>query len=94
LSKRAIRYRYLVTPGHGYLLVNTDEVLENEFIPTSYSFQRAGLTYLEEDCDMPAYIKLHNIDPLDIDTVYGELPLVLRRWSSNKTPTYERMKND
>ena len=50
---------YHSDPGHGWLAVKLDELkmlgIETEI--SNYSFIKGKTAYLEEDCDMPKFIK-------------------------------------
>jgi hypothetical protein len=52
----SITLRYLITPGHGYLEVPSWHLDRIGFVPTEYSFRDGHVCYLEEDCDMPAFL--------------------------------------
>jgi hypothetical protein len=49
---------YYTDPGHGWLAVSRTDLdalgIADQISP--YSYQRAGRVYLEEDCDMTAYM--------------------------------------
>jgi hypothetical protein len=50
--------RFYSDSGHGWLEVPTLDVIKSGVIPSKYSYVDAanGRTYLEEDCDMAAYM--------------------------------------
>lgn len=51
---------FISTSGHGYLKVTTNQLLgamKRGFKPTSFSFFNKSSVLLEEDCDMPGFIK-------------------------------------
>jgi len=54
-------------PGHGWLCVPASVVRRLGVKPSRYSYAKAGIVYLEEDCDAPAFIKAwrdrHGSDP-------------------------------
>ena len=50
--------RFYADSGHGWLEVPTIDVAKSGVIPSKYSYIDTdnGRTYLEEDCDMAAYM--------------------------------------
>ena len=60
--------RWVSDPGHSWLAVNLDEFPEAELFASQYSFldyamsNFAGVVYLEEDQDAPAFIRKYNLD--------------------------------
>lgn len=66
-------YTYYVTPGHGYLCVPQADLQEIGFVPTPYSLYKGNLAYLEEDCDMSAFMwayELHEGVKPEVKTEY------------------------
>ena len=55
----AMIYTFWEDPGHGWLGVPASELLElgiaGEITP--YSYLKAGMAYLEEDCDLSTFIR-------------------------------------
>lgn len=52
-------YRYIIDGGHGWLEVPLAKLGELGFVPTRYSYRSDTFAYLEEDCDMPAFLHIH-----------------------------------
>ena len=52
------KLRFISDAGHGWLEVPTVDVIQAGITPSRYSYIDAdnGRTYLEEDCDMAAYL--------------------------------------
>ena len=52
------KLRFISDAGHGWLEVPTVDVIKAGITPSRYSYVDAdnGRTYLEEDCDMAAYL--------------------------------------
>ncbi len=48
---------WISDPGHAWLRVPKEYVLESGYTPTEYSYLDQNYVYLEEDCDAPAYCK-------------------------------------
>ena len=65
--------RFYSDSGHGWLEVPTLDVIKSGIIPSKYSYVDAanGRTYLEEDCDMAAYMAAiaHQHAGLSIQTI-------------------------
>ena len=65
--------RFYSDSGHGWLEVPTIDVAKSGIIPSKYSYVDAdnGRTYLEEDCDMAAYMAAiaHQHAGLSIQTI-------------------------
>jgi hypothetical protein len=55
---KSIEYTYYTDPGHGWLGVNYDELVELGIHKevSGYSYRRGDAVYLEEDCDMALFI--------------------------------------
>ncbi len=62
-------YKFYVDPGHGWMAVKVQELLELAIITriSPYSYVRGATVYLEEDCDAAlffnAYRDKHGVDP-------------------------------
>jgi hypothetical protein len=54
----SIEYTYYTDPGHGWLEVNYDELVELGIHKevSGYSYRRGDAVYLEEDCDMALFM--------------------------------------
>lgn len=52
-------YRYITDPGHGWIEVSRAEIdaLGIRHSISEYSYQRADMVYLEEDCDAALFIR-------------------------------------
>jgi hypothetical protein len=50
-----MKLRYYTDPGHGWLAVKRKVLKDLGLLDkiTSYSYQKGGTVYLEEDCDLP-----------------------------------------
>lgn len=51
-------YRFISTPGHGFLVVPLTDIRDEGFDSTQYSYLNDVEAYLEEDCDAPAFLWL------------------------------------
>lgn len=53
-----IEYNFYSDPGHGWLAVNLDELIQLGIQDkiSSYSYMRGNTVYLEEDCDMAEFM--------------------------------------
>lgn len=51
------KHTFYSDPGHGWLAVPRQELIDLGILHkiTSYSYQRQGMVYLEEDCDLSTY---------------------------------------
>lgn len=54
-------YIYHQDPSHGWLAVPAQQVRALGLTPTRYSYSRAAMLYLEEDCDMPAFMNAFRV---------------------------------
>ena len=54
-----MKYFFHGDAGHGWLAVKRSELKHLELLDkvSSYSYQRGGTVYLEEDCDASTFIK-------------------------------------
>ena len=50
-------YEYIQDPGHGWMKVTSAEVYRLGIRVTHYSYERGDHLYLEEDCDMSAFLQ-------------------------------------
>lgn len=64
-------YEFISDPGHGWLKVPMDEVIEADFQPSEFSYHYNGYAYLEEDCD--ASLFLYKIGVRKPDLTYREI---------------------
>ena len=62
-------YIFYEDPGHGWLAVPIKELIELGIADkiTGYSYTLGGMAYLEEDCDLPTFVKAYK-------KKYGEVP--------------------
>jgi hypothetical protein len=69
------QYRLFEDGGHGWLEVPRAHVVASGAVISAYSFydERTGMAYLEEDCDMPAYLRAIGC---------GSEAIAMRVWSS------------
>jgi hypothetical protein len=63
---------YYETPRHGYLAVQGDDAREvqisQSFSGYSYYDEDGDIFYLEEDCDMPMFLKRCELDGVEVIT--------------------------
>ena len=66
--------RFISDAGHGWLEVPTIDVIKAGITPSRYSYIDAdnGRTYLEEDCDMAAYMAAIGCR-FDLAVVWGNI---------------------
>ena len=65
-------------PGHGWLAVTLNDIADVGLTPsdfTQYSYQRADVLYLEEDCDAGKFIDAWKLK-------HNAEPEILERWSN------------
>jgi hypothetical protein len=59
---KTMELAYITDPGHGWLLVTTGQLAEVDLTPDAfsrYSYQHGDVLALEEDCDMPVFLKAY-----------------------------------
>jgi hypothetical protein len=85
-------FTYLQDPGHGWLIVNRGDLAQVGMSPADFSqctYVRADTIALEEDCDMPRFLK--RLDELGIPYRLREqhtgAEAHVRRWASNPGTT-------
>ena len=79
-------YYFYSDPGHGWLAVNYDELVElgiNDKI-SAYSYRQGNTVYLEEDCDMAEFMnamyskgvhmRIHTINEPKNDSLVRSFP--------------------
>lgn len=49
-------YPFIITAGHGYLVVRKDDMYADRVKPSQYSFEGKYAYYLEEDCEAGQFI--------------------------------------
>lgn len=54
------KFEYISDAGHGWLKVKNSILKEIGLYPTQYSFFDKDYSYLEEDCDMAAFVLAWN----------------------------------
>ncbi len=66
-----MKLRYIQDPGHGWLEVPRAmlDTLKIQDQITDYSYTHGSMAYLEEDLDMPAFVKAAESVGLDIELV-------------------------
>jgi len=82
-------YQYISSASHGWLKVPLEEIDGIKEIESSrFSFYDGTFAYLEEDCDMPTFIKARGISVEDINESYRasfqprSLPRLVNRTSA------------
>jgi len=72
--KKEATYKFLETPGHGYLIVPKEEIIndiKNGIKYTEYSSVVGNKVYLEEDVDTTTFMEAHNLTNDDLEIKYG-----------------------
>lgn len=69
-----MKYRFIEDPGHGWLEVGRAEIERLGISVSSYSYIRGDKVYLEEDCDMGAFMQAKKAagEPIEMTRVYQE----------------------
>jgi len=70
-----LKYRFLIAPGHGYLIVpkvEVDQAVQAGVKISEYSSVVGDKVYLEEDCDAPAFMDWGGISTREIEFKYGD----------------------
>lgn len=65
---------WMEDPGHAWLMVPVEEVRASGAEISVFSYERAGIAYLEEDCDAWAYAEAAKVSPAllaDLSRVEG-----------------------
>ena len=85
-------FTYLLDPGHGWLIVSRGDLAVTGMSPTDFSscsYVRGDTLALEEDCDMPRFLK--RLDergiPYRLREQHTDTEAHIRRWASNPRPT-------
>jgi hypothetical protein len=85
-------FTYLQDPGHGWLIVSRGDLADAGLSPADFSpcsYVRGDTLALEEDCDMPKFLK--RIDERGIlyrlREQHTDTEARVRRWASNPGPT-------
>jgi hypothetical protein len=80
-TTKQLDYYFYTDPGHGWLAVNYDELVELGIQDkiSSYSYVKGNTVYLEEDCDMAEFmnameskgvqIRIHTVNEPTQDSV-------------------------
>jgi hypothetical protein len=81
-------FTYLQDPGHGWLIVSRGDLAAAGMSPADFSassYVRGDTIALEEDCDMPHFLK--NLDergiPYRLREQHTDADAHVRRWASN-----------
>jgi hypothetical protein len=81
-------FTYLQDPGHGWLIVSRDDLIDAGMSPSDFSscsYVKEDSLALEEDCDMPRFLK--RIDergiPYRLREQHTKGDAYVRRWASN-----------
>ena len=69
-----MKYRFIEDPGHGWLEVERAEIDRLGVSVSSYSYIRGDKVYLEEDCDLSAFMQAKKAagEPVEMNRVYQE----------------------
>jgi hypothetical protein len=85
-------FTYLKDPGHGWLIVSRGDLAQAGLSPADFSpcsYVRGDALALEEDCDMPRFLK--RLDergiPYRLREQHTGAEAHVRRWGSNPGPT-------
>ena len=85
-------FTYLQDPGHGWLIVSRGDLAGAGMSPADFSscsYVRGDTIALEEDCDMPRFLK--RLDergiPYQLREQHTDTEAHVRRWASNARPT-------
>jgi hypothetical protein len=85
-------FTYLQDPGHGWLIVSRGDLAQAGMSPADFSacsYVRGDTLALEEDCDMPRFLK--RLDergiPYRLREHHTGADAHVRRWASNPGPT-------
>ena len=85
-------FTYLQDPGHGWLIVSRGDLAGAGMSPADFSpcsYVRGDSLALEEDCDMPSFLK--RLDERDIPyrlrEQHTDAEAHVRRWAANPGPT-------
>ena len=85
-------FTYLQDPGHGWLIVSRGDLAGAGMSPADFSscsYVRGDTLALEEDCDMPRFLK--RLDergiPYRLREQHTDAEAHVRRWASNPGPT-------
>ena len=80
-------YKFYADPGHGWLAVKVQELLELAIITriSPYSYVRGATAYLEEDCDAAEFFKAYR-------DKHGVAPKYTYTHTDNRSPirNYDR----
>jgi hypothetical protein len=84
-------FTYLQDPGHGWLIVSRGDLAGAGMSPTDFSscsYVRADTLALEEDCDMPRFLK--RLDergiPYRLREQHTNCDACVRHWARNTGP--------
>jgi hypothetical protein len=84
-------FTYLQDPGHGWLIVSRGDLADAGLSPADFSicsYVRGGTFALEEDCDMPRFLKRLDEQgiPYRLREQHAKTQAHVRRWASNPGP--------
>ena len=73
MHSKSIKVKLYMDPGHGWALVTRDQLVNLGIIDqiTSYSYQRGGNVYLEEDHDLSIFCKA--LRDRNVNVTFNEL---------------------
>ena len=87
-------FTYLQDPGHGWLIVSRGDLAEAGLSPADFSscsYVRGDTFALEEDCDMPRFLK--RLDersiPYRLREQHTNRDADVRHWACNTSPVTE-----
>lgn len=72
---QTVKYKFLITPSHGYLIVPLSQVRQLQvkgIYLSKYSVVVGNKAYLEEDCDKWAFLDAKNLNKDSYTVVYGD----------------------
>jgi hypothetical protein len=88
-------FTYLMDPGHGWLIVSRGDLAAAGLSPADFSscsYVRGDTLALEEDCDMPRFLR--RLDELGIPyrlrDQHTDADAHVRRWASNPGPRLDQ----
>ena len=85
-------FTYLQDPGHGWLIVSRGDVAGAGMSPADFSscsYVCGDTLALEEDCDMPRFLKRLDEQgiPYRLREQHTDAEAHVRRWAANPRPT-------
>lgn len=84
--REPVKVHIMSDPGHAWASVTINDLAQVGLSPSDfspYSYRRGDVCALEEDCDLPIYLRAlrrHHI-PIDVRTYTTNKPAPCRKWS-------------